>query len=433
MPGTFRSLATPFTFPVSGKTAANRFAKGAMTESLANAYDNEPSQEHVNAYRTWGEGGTGLILSGNIMIDSRYLENPRNVVLEDDHALEKFKVWVTETKKDGALFVAQISHPGRQSPFSVTSQPICPSESQVRLKSAPPFFRTARAMTDEDYEEVTQRFVNTAKLAKEAGFDGVQLHAAHGYLLSQSLNPLVNKRTDKWGGSLDNRMRLLLQVVKRTREAVGKDFIVGIKLNTSDFQKGGFSEEDSTNVVKALEVTNSLDFVELSGGTYESAAMMGAAGVRESTRKREAFFLDYAQKIKQVTKLPVMLTGGFRSAPAMEEAVKSGIVDMIGIARPLVMYPDAPKQIFEGKRDTLDLPDFTNLTGVKDVDGLLDPMLNNVWYGAQIWRLGQNLPVDPQMGWKWLATEAPLRNYGLDWQRYFGFLVGPKPIKVGEN
>lgn len=375
-------LGHDYTLPC-GVTLPNRFAKAAMTEQMADT-DNAPNGLHVRAYAAWGRGGTGTIITGNMMVDKRYLEHARNIVVEDETHLDMLKQIADAAQENGAHCWVQLNHPGRQCPKTVTREPIAPSE--VALKGLEALFSKPRAMTEAEIEETIRRFITSAVVIKKAGFKGVQIHSAHGYLNSQFLSPISNERTDQWGGSLENRMRFLLAIVNGTRQAMGADYPVSVKLNSADFQRGGFTEEESMEVVVALEEAG-IDLLEISGGSYESPAMMGT---RASTRAREAFFMDYAEKVRAKTKLPLMLTGGFRTAEGMAGAIESGAIDFVGLARPLAVEPDLPKRILSG--ETSGAVSVNVRIGVK----LLDDMLQGFWYGDQIRRLGDGQQPNPK-------------------------------------
>jgi 2,4-dienoyl-CoA reductase-like NADH-dependent reductase (Old Yellow Enzyme family) len=343
-------LAQKLTLPC-GVNIPNRIGKSAMTEGLADASDN-PTDELINLYGRWSDGGTGLHISGNVMVDRRYLERAGNVVLEDDQAMPILQRWAEQGTRGGNHLWLQLSHPGRQCPRMVNSEPLSPSEVQLDLLGN---FGRPRAMTTVDIEDAIQRYATSALLAKQAGFTGVQIHCAHGYLISQFLSPIINKRTDEWGGSLENRARFARRVIQAVREVVGPKFPVAAKLNSADFQQGGFDLSDCVAVAGWL-AEDSLDLLEISGGTYEQTSMMGVneTDVRESTRKREAYFLEYAQAIRAAAKIPLMITGGFRSRDVMEGAVASGEIDMVGLARPLCTQPNVSKQLIEQSIDVVD-------------------------------------------------------------------------------
>lgn len=356
------SLNSPFTLPCS-LTVPNRIAKAAMTEGLADVVDDKggiAGERIARCYRTWAAGGAGLQITGNIMVDGRYRERPANVVVDgpqNEQQRAGLAAFAEAAKASGGLAIAQISHAGRQSPKSIAPEPVGPSAVKVKLPGG--LFGLPRALSDEEILDVIDRFATTASELCRAGFDGVQVHSAHGYLLSEFLNPLVNQRDDRWGGSLENRARLLLETVRAVRDAIGPDKALSIKLNSSDFQKGGFSFEDCQQVIGLLH-GEGVDLLEISGGNYEQPRMMGMEGlepvfegdVRDSTRTREAYFMAYAEKVLETARMPIMVTGGFRTRAAMEEALEAGVA-MIGIARPLCVDPDAPKRLLAGELDEL--------------------------------------------------------------------------------
>jgi 2,4-dienoyl-CoA reductase-like NADH-dependent reductase (Old Yellow Enzyme family) len=343
------TLASPLTLPC-GAVLKNRFGKAPLTEGLADEM-NRATARHESLYGRWAQGGAGVVVTGNVQVDRRYLERPGNVVIDGNGGLDALKRYARAGTQNGTHLFMQINHPGRQTPRRVCEQPIAPSA--VKLKNLPETaFAPPRAMTAAEVDDVIRRFVHAAVVAKETGFTGVQIHAAHGYLISQFLTPLVNQRTDQWGGSLENRARLLLTIVREMRKAVGPSFPISAKLNSSDFQQGGFSNSDCLQVVRWLEEA-SLDLLEISGGNYEEPSMMGSktsegATVADSTVKREAYFMDYAEQIRKVTKVPLMVTGGFRSRAAMEAALASGAVDVVGLGRPMCVETDLPNKILAG-------------------------------------------------------------------------------------
>lgn len=343
------TLASPLALPC-GAVLKNRFGKAPLTEGLADEM-NRATRRHVELYGRWAKGGAGLVVTGNVQVDRRYLERPGNVVIDDNGGIEELKAYARAGTQNGTLLFMQINHPGRQTPRRICEQPIAPSA--VKLRNLPETaFAPPRAMTEAEIEDVIRRFVRVARTAKETGFSGVQIHAAHGYLISQFLTPLVNQRSDKWGGSLENRARLLLSIVRETRKAVGPNFPISAKLNSSDFQQGGFSNADCLQVVRWLEEAG-LDLLEISGGNYEEPSMMGSktsegAAVAESTVKREAYFMEYAEQIRKVSKVPLMVTGGFRSRAAMEAALASGALDVVGLGRPMCVETDLPNKVLAG-------------------------------------------------------------------------------------
>lgn len=347
-------LAQPLTLPC-GATVANRLSKAAMTEGLATA-DGVPTAELNRLYGIWSDGGAGILLSGNIQVDRDHLERPGNVVIdrEPDEAMRAaLASWAQAATRNGNHIWAQISHAGRQTQKIVNKAPKAPSAVKLGLPGGQ--FGQPVAMTEQDIVEVIRRFGLCAAAVKEAGFTGVQVHAAHGYLLSQFLSPRSNQRTDQYGGTLANRARALLEAVAAVRKAVGPKFPVSVKLNSADFQKGGFAFEDSLQVVQWLEQAG-VDLIEISGGTYEQPKLLGLQGMEEeeqqqvaaSTQLREAYFVDFAKAMQEKVNVPLMVTGGFRQRLVMEQALQTGSADIIGLGRPLCVMTDAPKQLFEG-------------------------------------------------------------------------------------
>lgn len=405
----------PLTLPC-GHTLTNRLCKAAMTEGLADAHDNA-TPGHQRLYATWARGGAALLLSGNIMVDRRYLERAGNVVLEEGSGLAPLRAWAQAARDGGSQLWAQISHPGRQCPRLVNGTPLAPSAVQLKLAGN---FGRPRAATSDDIQDIIERFARTAAWVKNAGLDGVQVHSAHGYLLSQFLSPRTNQRQDRWGGSLDNRARLLLEVVRAVRTRVGPAYPVSVKLNSSDFVKGGFTLDESLQVVRWLN-DEGIDLLEVSGGTYEQLEFFkpqAVAEVRDSTREREAMFLQYAQAIKAVARMPIMVTGGFRTLAGMRAALAAGHTDMIGLARPFCLDPDFPARMMAGQMHRLPVPEDRLVIG-KGWWGPNSPSpsvrgLNNLaqggWYYHQIERLAAGEAPEPDLGpWR-----AMLAHFGKD-------------------
>lgn len=327
----------PFTLP-SGSVVPNRLAKAAMEESMA-TYGQLPGESLFRLYRRWSDGGVGLIITGNVMVHAEALTGPGGVVLDAHAPLEPFREWADAAKRGGARVWMQINHPGRQVRADMPGVAWGPSAIRVDIGKNSKRLAEPIAMTPQQIEETVARFATTARRAEEAGFDGVEIHAAHGYLLSQFLSPLSNQRTDQWGGSLRNRARLLLDAVRSVRAAVAPEFAVAVKLNSADFQRGGFDAEDAAKVI-ALLAPLGVDVVELSGGSYEAPAMTGQTS-DQRTRAREAYFLTLAEELAKTSPLPLMLTGGVIRRQVAEEVVASGI-DLVGMGSALAVDPDLP-------------------------------------------------------------------------------------------
>ncbi|WP_299682464.1 NADH:flavin oxidoreductase/NADH oxidase family protein [uncultured Tenacibaculum sp.] len=325
-----------------GVIIKNRIAKAAMTERLANKKQHA-TKAISDLYQHWSSNGAGLLISGNILVDKRYKEASANIVLEDESGIAALQEVTKIATQNNTQFWAQINHAGRQSSIFSTFKPIAPSAIQLKKLM---LFAKPKAMSLDEIKDVENRYVNTAILAKKAGFTGVQIHAAHGYLLSQFLSPKTNKRQDGYGGHIENRARLLFDIVKRVRQTLGGDFPISVKLNSADFQRGGFNEEDAMFVIKKLERLK-IDLLEISGGTYENIVFLTERYERESTRKREAYFLDFAKKIKSETTLPIMVTGGFRSQKFCNDVLANKELEMIGFARPFITDSNFPKAFLE--------------------------------------------------------------------------------------
>lgn len=329
---------TPLTLP-NGTVIPNRLAKAAMEENMADQ-DHAPSEALIRLYQTWADGGVGLMITGNVMIDRRAMTGPGGVVLESAQFGARFGQWSRAARSRGAHIWMQINHPGRQMPAAMGQETMAPSAVSMDLGNFSKQFAAPREMTEADIADVKQRFVRAAQLAQQFGFTGVQIHAAHGYLISQFLSPITNKRNDRWGGSIANRARLLVDVVSAVRQAVGAGFAVAVKLNSADFQKGGFSAADAKQVVSMLN-TLGVDLIELSGGSYEAPAMHGQT--RDGrTLAREAYFLEFAKDIATVARMPLMVTGGIRRYQVVEQVLDSGIA-MAGMGTALALDPRLPQ------------------------------------------------------------------------------------------
>ena len=343
-------LFQPLTFP-NGKTVPNRLCKAAMEENLSDE-GQIPGDRLQRLYRSWVEGGVGLILTGNVMVAPDALTGPGGVVLQESTDIEPFKRWAEAGKSEDGQFWMQINHPGRQVYAAMRETALSPSDKTMDMGNFSKMFAQPRAMTEEEIEVLIQRFTATSKQAELAGFTGVQVHAAHGYLISQFLSPLTNLRSDQWGGDINNRSRVLIEIVKRIRQSVKPEFCVSVKLNSADFQRGGFELHDAKAVIQLLNELN-VDLVELSGGSYESPAMQGRVTEKdaekpETTLRREAYFVDFAREIASVAKMPIMVTGGILRRVVAEQALEKDSagfgVEMLGLAQAMAFRPDLPNQ-----------------------------------------------------------------------------------------
>ncbi|KAL8960071.1 MAG: hypothetical protein Q9193_003167 [Seirophora villosa] len=350
-------LGKPLEFPFSGKSAPNRFLKAAMTERISSWHPQNfeargiPSENLINVYRRWGEGQLGTILTGNIMMEYDQLEAAGNPIIPqtapfDGERFEAFKALAAASKANGSLIVGQVSHPGRQCESRIQPDPVSASDVQLEGNIMGMQFNKPHPASTDEIQRIIQGFVHCAEYLHRAGFDGIQLHGAHGYLLSQFLSPTTNRRTDAYGGSLANRSRLIMEIAEaiRSQPNIPASFILGIKINSVEFQARGFDPEECKALCAALEA-HRFDFVELSGGTYESLAF---AHKRDSTRKREAFFLDFAETIvPALSRTKTYITGGFKTVGAMVRALDT--VDGVGLARPVCQEPRLCADILAGK------------------------------------------------------------------------------------
>ena len=363
-----------------------------MSEALANDAG-QPSQLHFNLYEAWAKGGLGCAITGNVMVDFRAKNEPGVVVVESERDLAKLQQWAELGKKYGMVQLIQLSHPGRQCPKGLNKETVAPSAVAFSPMLATTF-GTPRELREDEIYDIIQRFATSAQICEKAGFEGIQLHGAHGYLISQFLSPLTNKRQDQWGGSIENRMRFLLEIYKAVRETTSDQFIISVKLNSADFQRGGITEEEVVAVFKAIDAAG-IDLIEISGGTYEAPAMAGAKEDKRkaSTIAREAYFLDFAEKIRKEVQCHLMVTGGFRTVEGMNAALDSGACDFIGIARPLAVETDLTDRLIAGQ----DVRYAVNKikTGIPMVDKMA--IMEIIWYAAQFKDIARGKRPNPKL------------------------------------
>lgn len=338
-------IEQPLELP-NGILLKNRIVKSAMSEALADAWNN-PTPGLIGLFERWGAGGAGLLITGNTPIDPRHLEHAGNFVLDDQSDFDRVSELAAKAKSGGARVLVQLAHAGRQTPEAINPHPLSVSDLRLNL----PGYGPPLAATEAQFEEVIEKFTRSALRAQEAGFDGVEVHAAHGYLLSSALSPRINTRSDRWGGPLENRARLLRSVVRAVRAVVAPAFILAVKLNSSDFEKGGFDHEESARVAQMLEAEG-VDFIEISGGTFEAPTAYQHTSKKQSSVAREGYFLDYAAAIKSVLTIPLMVTGGFRSSAAMNAAIREEKTDLIGMGRPFIVDPGFPAKLLSGEIET---------------------------------------------------------------------------------
>ncbi|TCB30258.1 NADH:flavin oxidoreductase/NADH oxidase family protein [Acinetobacter sp. ANC 4910] len=377
---------------IRNTTFKNRIIKGAMSEALAN-HAGQPNQLHLGLYEAWAKGGLGCAITGNVMVDFRAKNEPGVVVVESERDIAELSQWAALGKQYGMVQLVQLSHPGRQCPKGLNKETVAPSAVAFSPMLATTF-GTPRELREDEILDIIQRFARSAQICEKAGFEGVQLHGAHGYLISQFLSPLTNKRQDQWGGSIENRMRFLLEIYQAVRAATSDNFIISVKLNSADFQRGGITEEDVIAVFKAIDAAG-IDLIEISGGTYEAPAMAGAKEDKRkaSTIAREAYFLDFAEKIRQQVSCHLMVTGGFRTAQGMNAALDSGACDFIGIARPFAVETDLTERLLAGQ-DVRYAVDKIK-TGIPMVDKMA--IMEIIWYAAQFKTIAQGKQPNPKL------------------------------------
>lgn len=318
-----RSLELP-----CGVILKNRLAKSAMSDSLGDG-KGDPTKAQMRLYERWAEGGVALSLIGEVQGDPRYPEKPGNLVLVPDANQKAMQELARRGSVNGALLWPQLGHAGALSHLPV-SQPKGPSALDIEGLQC-------EGMSAEDIQEIPRIYANAAKLAKTAGFGGVQIHAGHGFLFSQFLSPLFNHRTDGYGGSIEARFRIVGEVIDQVRRAVGASFPIGIKINSTDKLEGGLNETDALDIVRMLDQA-SIDLIDISGGTYFPGAVPSS-----DAKATGPYFVDFARRAKAVTQIPVMATGGFQTRSQAVDALESGAVDLVGLARAMALDPQLAK------------------------------------------------------------------------------------------
>ncbi|RDW90485.1 NADH:flavin oxidoreductase/NADH oxidase family protein [Aspergillus mulundensis] len=353
-----------------GLVFPNRLVKAAMAEMLA-GFQNIPTPSLINVYDQWAKGDWGAVLTGNVQVDVNHLGNPFDVALSGEYTdaetnkdlFEKYRKYAEVSQAHGTPTIAQLCHPGRQSPRpagrrGVFASTIAPSP--LPLDMGDGFvqrwlgwfaFPPPREMTQADIDTVTRQFVDAARLMADAGFSGIELHGAHGYLIDQFLNPKSNVRTDAYGGSAANRAKFVLDILQQTRAVVPSHFCIGIKFNSADHTSSSF-EDTMTQI--GLLADAGIDFIEISGGSYEDPKMFTAGQQQPQPEKsartaaREAFFLEFAAAVRtRYPSLILMLTGGFRSRAGAHYALSQNACDLVGIGRPAAIDPHFSKLLLD--------------------------------------------------------------------------------------
>ncbi|KAH8597181.1 NADH:flavin oxidoreductase/NADH oxidase-like protein [Bisporella sp. PMI_857] len=401
-----------------GLALSNRLCKVALAEQMSPSHN--PGEEFPKAYGEWADGGWGLVITGNVLVSLTFMGTPKDVALPaspSDQAKQAWKVWADTCQAKGTATIVQLNHPGRQSPLgagkkSIWTKNVAPSA--VKLNFGPNLieraiatiaFGTPRSLTGEEIEEIIEMFVNGAKMAEEAGFKGIQIHAAHGYLLAQFMSPKTNLRTDEFGGTAVKRVEIVLRIMKGIRGATKKGFCVGIKLNSVDVSGPDLLEDTLEQI--GLIIENGIDFIEISGGTYEEPLMMqvkntdipASAKPSQRTIERESFFIQFAETVRQrFPSVILMVTGGFRTRVGMERALQSKACDLIGLGRPGAALPKLPKEIILNdsisdeaatvRLKKTQLPWWESLTGKK----IAGAGAETIYYSGQIQRMGKGLP-----------------------------------------
>lgn len=337
-------LYEPIELPC-GVVLQNRIAKSAMSDSLGDGRGN-PTAAQSRLYERWAEGGLSLSIISEVQGNPTVAEKPGNLVLRPDSDLTAFENLARLGSKNRTQLWLQLGHAGAMA-YPPISEPKGPSAIDIPGL-------TCAALTRDEALALPSEFARTAGLAKKLGFGGVQIHAAHGFLLSQFLSPLFNKRDDDFGGTVNSRMRLVLNVVDAVRTAVGPSFPVAIKLNATDQLEGGLVEGDALKVVSALDRT-SVDLIDISGGTY----FPGAKSASDSAGGGP-YFLDFAKRARQLTSKPLMVTGGFKRFEQAVDAVARGHADIIGLARALALDPELPTKWRTDRAANPEFPKFQN-------------------------------------------------------------------------
>lgn len=331
-----RCLSQPLVLS-NGTALKNRIVKSAMSDSLGDGAGN-PTEAQTRLYERWAEGGMALSIIGEVQIDARFPEKPGNLVLGEHSDIDALRQLTSRASVNGAHIWPQIGHAGALSYVPVCCKPKGPSELDIGdLNTA--------GMSLAEVRQLPEAYAKAADIAKLAGFTGIQIHAGHGFLLSQFLSPLFNHRSDEYGGSVEGRSRIIVEIITKVRQAVGLAFPIGIKVNTSDLLEGGLTQNDALEVIGILDGT-SVDLIELSGGTYFPGAKSSSDSVNSGPH-----FVDFAAKARQVTNTPLIATGGFKTRHEAIESLTSGAVDMVGVARATILNPSLANEWLSGIGD----------------------------------------------------------------------------------
>ncbi|WP_295898747.1 NADH:flavin oxidoreductase/NADH oxidase family protein [uncultured Vibrio sp.] len=335
-------LNRPLTLPC-GATIKNRFVKSAMSDSLGDGEGN-PTQQQTRLYERWAQENIGLSIIGEVQVDAQFPEKPGNLVLDEHSNLPALQELAARSSINGAHIWPQLSHAGGLS-YAPLSHPKGPSALDVNELQCNGF-------TEKEISTLPDCYARAALIAQQSGFTGVQIHAGHGFLLSQFLSPLFNRRQDQFGGTVEARSKIVISIIEKVRNAVGAHFPIGIKLNSSDQIEGGLTQEEALEVVSILDHT-SVDLIEISGGSY----FPGAKSSSDSVSARP-YFIDFSRQAKKRTSIPVVVTGGFKNYDQVVEALSSHAAEAIGLGRALALYPSLANDWTEGNESVLTFPRF---------------------------------------------------------------------------
>ncbi len=358
------ALGQPLELPC-GVVLKNRLLKSAMSDSLGDGCGN-PTNTQIRLYQRWANGGAAALIVGEVQTSPNFAEKPGNLVLHSGSNLTLFEELAVQGSTDNTQLWLQLGQAGAMA-YPPISTPKGPSAIEIPGLSC-------AALSREEVRGIPLEFASTALMAQKLGFGGVQIHAAHGFLLSQFLSPLFNKRRDEYGGSIDSRMRLLIEVVNHVRDTVDDHFVVAVKLNATDQLDGGLETRDALEVVSALNDTG-IDIIDISGGTY----FPGAKSASDASTNGP-YFLDFAKQARKRTDKPLMVTGGFKRLEQSVNAVAGGDADLVGLARALVVDPELPNRWLNNQRANPTFPRFSS------------PPTGGVtaWYTMRLTQIGQD-------------------------------------------
>lgn len=358
-------LAQPLTLPC-GTQLKNRLIKSAMSDSLGDGAGN-PTKAQLRLYERWAEGGAALSVIGEVQVMPNYPEKPGNLVLSPAADMSALRKLAKSGSKNNAHIWPQLGHAGALAHEPI-STPKGPSPLNVEgLK--------CDGMSLDEIRALPQFYAQSAALAQQAGFGGVLIHAGHGFLFSQFLSPLFNHRTDAYGGTVENRFRIIAEVIEVVRQAVGPAYPIGIKINSTDKLEGGLTFDDALEIVKLLDETT-VDLIEISGGTY----FPGAASSSDGASVSGGYFSSFSRRAKKVTSIPIVLTGGFQTREQAIQALQDGTADAIGLARALVLDPKLPDTWLVGDGGGPEFPNFDRPP----------PGGVTAWYSMRLTALGED-------------------------------------------